>query len=338
VYIFRGLADGSFAAEPSFVIYGKLRNENLDKIDGNVDMNNDRRDDLIVGTRYIDIPGVGSDVGRGAIFLGRPAPTDGTRLVICEADAEIFGESGASRLGWSLSGLQDLNQDGCDEAIFGQPEIRVDGRTRQGAAHIIYGWGGAGCFAEPRVITLTANDTEGRFGTSLAGADFDSDGRTEVVIGAFNGREAGIRTGVVWVVRGSALQALTPIPLEQDRVYHDVSTWTANQQAWRVGGSASNARFGWAVAAVPGYLLVGIPRAGDVGVYHGGAHLYRVDGEGIEGPVGIFSGETNTQYSELGSVVDLHRVGDQAWIGLGSMWGTGTHTQGGSVYVGSFTP
>jgi hypothetical protein len=127
VYIFRGLADGSFAAEPSFVIYGKLRNENLDKIDGNVDMNNDRRDDLIVGTRYIDIPGVGSDVGRGAIFLGRPAPTDGTRLVICEADAEIFGESGASRLGWSLSGLQDLNQDGCDEAIFGQPEIRVDG-------------------------------------------------------------------------------------------------------------------------------------------------------------------------------------------------------------------
>ena len=54
--------------------------------------------------------------------------------------------------------------------------------------------------------------------------------------------------------------------------------------------------------------------------------------------VGVVVGETQAGYSELGNVVDLHRTGDQAWIGVGSLWGIGTHAQGGSVYVGSLTP
>ena len=54
--------------------------------------------------------------------------------------------------------------------------------------------------------------------------------------------------------------------------------------------------------------------------------------------IGVITGETRAKYSELGNVVNLHRTGEQVWIGVGSLWGIGTHTQGGSVYVGSFTP
>ena len=338
VYIFRGLVEGGFASEPSFIIYGKVANENLNKVNGELDMNDDQRADLLVGSRFLDVGGIGNDAGRAAVFLGRPAPIDGTRLVICEADFELIGERAGSRMGWAVEVLGDLNQDGCDEAIFGQPDMRVDGRNRQGTAHIIYGWGGATCFDEPHILSLTANDNEGRFGSSLAGADLDFDGRPELIVGAYNGRNDGMRPGVVRIIRSAALQNLAPIPIDQDKVYHDVSLWE-DSQVWQFNGDSHVQQYGRSIAAMTGYLLIGIPRQGDdLGIYYGGAHLYRFNTDGSYRRVGVVTGETSIHYSELGRVVDLHSTGEQAWIGIGSLWGIGTHAQGGSVYVGTFTP
>jgi hypothetical protein len=341
VYIFRGRAQGDFESEPSFVVFGQRSRENLEVVDGRIDMNNDQRADLLVGARFADIRENGStrnDAGRAAIFLGRPAPADGTRLVICEEDAELLGETGSSRLGWSVSAIGDLNQDGCAEAAFGQPELRIENRNRQGAVHIVYGWGGAGCFAQPRVLSLTARDAEARFGTSIAAADLDLDGVSDLVIGGFNARVNNERRGVVWIVRASQLQTLAPLTLDQARVMHEVNNWVGAQGEWQLNGLVNGSRFGWSVGAVSGYVLVGIPWLGQGGARSGGAHLYRVGANGVEGLSGVFSGETFNRDSELGRAVDLARTGNRVWLGLGSLWGRGTHTQGGSVYVGDFTP
>ena len=340
VYIFRGQAGGEFAAAPSFVIYGQLRSEYIDVIDGRVDMNNDQRSDLIIGTRFADPTVNGmrrNDAGRAAIFLGRPAPTDGRRLVICEADVELLGEANGSYMGWSVSAIGDLNQDGCGEVAFGQPNLAVDGRNRQGSVRIIYGWG-PGCFSDPRMLSLTVEDTDARFGTSISAADLDLDGRSDIVIGGYNARVEGERRGVVWIIRASTLETLGPRLLDQDPIFHDVSGYVGSQGEWLIGGPVNLSQFGWSVAAASGYVLVGIPRLGEGGDYSGGAYLYQIGRSGVEGLRGVFGGENLYGDGQLGLVVDLHRDGEQAWVGVGSLWGRGTHAQGGSVYVGSFTP
>jgi hypothetical protein len=340
VYIFRGQAGRTFASEPSFIVYGQLRNENLDIVDGRIDMNRDQRADLIIGTRYADVIVNGSprnDVGRAAIFLGRPAPANGNTLVICEADVDLYGEASSSRLGWSVSAVGDLNQDGCAEAAFGQPELAVDGRTRQGAVRIIYGWG-PGCFSEPRMLSLTVNDTDARFGTSISAADFDLDGRSDLAIGGFNARVDGERRGVVWIIRASTLDTLGPRRLDQSTIFHDMSDAVGSQGEWLIGGPFNLSRFGWSLSAVSEYLLVGIPRLGEGGDYSGGAYLYKIGVNGVEGIHGIFSGETSIGDGQLGFMVDMYRNDVEAWVGVGSLWGRGNQTQGGSVYLGHFTP
>ena len=54
--------------------------------------------------------------------------------------------------------------------------------------------------------------------------------------------------------------------------------------------------------------------------------------------MGIFAGETQDTFGELGQVCDLHVNPIQGWIGFGSFWGRGTYSQGGSVYLGTFQP
>ena len=70
----------------------------------------------------------------------------------------------------------------------------------------------------------------------------------------------------------------------------------------------------------------------------GEAYLYTVDFNGIGDIIGVFAGENQNNYGELGLVSDLYSAAGQVWVGLGSIWGRGTYDQGGAVYVGHFTP
>jgi hypothetical protein len=117
-----------------------------------------------------------------------------------------------------------------------------------------------------------------------------------------------------------------------------MSDAVGSQGEWLIGGPFNLSRFGWSLSAVSEYLLVGIPRLGEGGDYSGGAYLYKIGVNGVEGIHGIFSGETSIGDGQLGFMVDMYRNDVEAWVGVGSLWGRGNQTQGGSVYLGHFTP
>ena len=342
VYIFRGQADGTVNAEPSFVIYGELVNESLEHIGGVVDFNNDNFSDLYIGARFADTPnpngGQKRDAGRALVYRGRPAPLAGQRAILCEPDLVIDGVNANNHLGTSVAPLGDIDGDGCGEVAFGEPEIRIGDSNRQGAVHILYGWGGAGCYTTPHISSITFRNTEARFGTSLATSDLDSDGISDIVIGGFNTNYNGIRPGAVWVVRGSQLRTLNPQALTQTRTYHEINNFVGEEGQWWVTGTVHQSRFGWSVAASGQYVFVGAPITKDRSQRIGEGYLYKMSNNGFEELAGVFAGETQSVFSEMGQVSDLHVNPFKGWIGFGSFWGRGTHSQGGSVYIGSFEP
>ena len=250
----------------------------------------------------------------------------------------MTGATADDHLGWSVVGMGDLNGDGCAEVAFGEPEANANGANRRGVVHIVYGWGANTCFTEPQVLSLTIDNSDARFGTSLASDDFDYDGFADLVVGGFNALVAGERRGAAWVIRSSELSGLSPQGLDDTRVYHDVSSMVGLEGEWWVGGPSTLSRFGWSVAADAPYLIVGSPYLSEGSYRSGGATLYELGVNGIERAVGQLRGETNHEEGELGSDVDVFHNGQRGWIGVSSHLGWGTYVQGGSVYIGEFTP
>ncbi len=342
VFIFLGQADGSFNSEPSFVIYGDLANDNLESLAGIVDFNDDNKSDIYVGARFADPRNESGnqkrDAGRAFVFKGRSAPPTGQRQVICAPDVIIDGANANNHLGWSIVELGDLNGDGCGEIAFGEPEITIEGRNRQGAVHILYGWGPANCYTTPHMTSITYRNGDARFGTSLSRGDFDADGYSDLVVGGFNASFNGVRPGAVWIVRGSQLRELAPRTLSQSRIYHEINPWVGEEGEWWVAGRDNQVRFGWSVAAAGQYLFVTAPIMTDRSQRIGEGYLYELDENGFNRLVGVFVGENQDTFGELGLVSDMHIDPNQGWIGFGSVWGRGTYAQGGSVYIGTFDP
>ena len=341
IYIFRGEAGGGLRAEPSFVIFGQNADDNLETIAGGIDIDGDDKDDLIIGARFAD-PNDGSgrkrDAGRAMIYKGRSAGAESERVVICQADAEMIGANANNHLGWATMSLGDINNDGCPESVISEPELPLDGRNRQGAVHILYGWGGSRCYAEPHILSLTVTNGDARFGTSLTTTDADQDGRSDLIVGGFNAAYNGTRPGAVWVIRASEIDALSPRRLDQSRVYHYIDSMVGEQGDWWIAGSLNQSQFSWSVSASGPYLFISAPRVRDRAERRGQGYLYSLSPQGIGDLVGVFAGETDDTYGELGRVAELYSTGQDAWIGFGSMWGRGTYEQGGSVYVGTFSP
>ena len=92
------------------------------------------------------------------------------------------------------------------------------------------------------------------------------------------------------------------------------------------------------MAAGGQYIFVTAPIISDRSQRIGEGYLYEITADGFERMLGVFVGENQETFGELGLVSDMHLNANRAWIGFGSMWGRGTYAQGGSVYIGSFEP
>ncbi len=157
------------------------------------DMNGDGFDELGVGAdRYSS--GQDTTIGAGYIFFGG-SPFDTSRQV------KISGEQPGDRLATSVGSAGDVNGDGYNDAIFGAFYADNDSIIDAGAAYVLFG--GSTMDSVPDLILRGEEENE-RFGFTVSGGDFNNDGYSDAVVGAYaHNVGASCCNGGVYIYYGS---------------------------------------------------------------------------------------------------------------------------------------
>ena len=356
LYVFRGTADGGPQAEPAFIVYGLKSGSRLASVAGGVDVNNDGRADIIVGNPTYDVPAEpelndeGELVpvnGQGAIavYFGQPSAANGTAIVLCSPSAVITGRQNGGRLGQRVSGMGDMDGDGCGDfaaSAFGE-EYSAE---FEGAVHVIRGWGGPGCPDGPRVSVFAPGIEGVRSGASLAGGeDLDGDGVPDLVMGNSTFTSNLQQQGMIWLVSGAHLVAQPTFEASgwSDEDVNALWPLDVPAQNYRRAGATKRAWFGASLALTesadvgsPSLVVVGAPNAALSGVFDGGgayALSFSPESGFSDVPEMSFSGESFRPLSKLGTSVATGRLGDAQMVVVGGPDSSAANLDNGGAYV-----
>jgi hypothetical protein len=238
-----------------WVFTGETTDDQLGwSVSGAGDVNNDGHDDLIAGAPGND--GGGVDAGRAYVYSGQ---TGGLLWT-------FTGEAAGDRMGWSVSGAGDVDDDGYDDLVVGA-RYNDAGGPDAGRAYVYSGQTGG------LLWTFTGEASGDRFGTSVSGAgDVNGDGYSDVIVGARNNDAGGSNAGRAYVYSGQTGGSL-----------------------WTFTGEASSNFFGHAVSGAgdvdgDGYddLIVSSPSHDAGGADAGRAYVYSGQTGGL---LSAFDGE-----------------------------------------------
>jgi len=327
--------DGGVGAGVAFIFYGssslgssidasnadvKLIGEDATdrfgiSISGAGDFNDDGIDDVLVGADQEDAGG--GDAGAAYIFYGSTSLPNLIDASI--ADIKLIGEDGGDRLGRSVSGAGDVNNDGIDDVIAGA-HFDDDGGGSSGVAFIFYGSTAmsASVDASTADVKLIGEDASDRFSYAVSGAgDVNDDGYDDVIVGAHFEDAGGGAAGAAYIFYGSnAMSALV-----------DASTADV-----KLIGEDTNDVFGQAVSGAGDVNNDGIDDV-LVGAYGDDA------GGSYAGAAYIFYGSTAMSASVDASVADVKLIGEDGGDYFGaSVSGAGDVNNDGidDVLVGAY--
>lgn len=308
--IHRGSRYG-LSERPTWIAHGARGNDRITEVRGGLDFDGDGIQDLAVASYLAN----GGNRGSFGIIRGKPPFEGGTRA-LCFEDMWYGTESGAL-LGWSLSPLGDVDDDGCDDLAIGARGEDM-GIGNQGSVRILWG-GGTGCARLPRISTMVSRDPGAQAGWAVAGGgDVDGDGINDLVVGAPAYAAGGASVGAVWLIPGSFLRT---VPAESavnglpTYLPADVPDLLPSGPGRALVGRETSGLFGAAVALVPDpddpkrhMVAIGIP-AGNTGggAISGGVEVYRFDelaGAFDPAPVAVVIGEPKA-LGNLGEVVQV---------------------------------
>jgi hypothetical protein len=331
VYIFLGGPE-RFDFTPDFVFFGSGGGDAPEVIAAGHDFNGDALADLALGIQRRDGP-AGGDVGAAVVVTGRADAHPDKLTVICQPFLEHTGVNVSDHLGFSVAFVDDLNADGCDELAVGVRLDDADGFVNQGGVHILYGHGGASCFAAPHIVRLNSGRAYGQMGWSIASGDVDGDGLAEIAVGTPYELVAQARRGAVWVLPGSELATFEPLPFEQDA--ERGSFWIDDVDGlWILGGQDQGSEAGRGVAIIEGLVAMSTLREVVAGVAEvGTVRFYRAARNGgLQGqPVAILVGETFRPGSQLGESMSVSPDGTHLLVG--ALRGGGNGHDNGSAYL-----
>ena len=163
------------------------------------DVNNDGFSDILIGAP--DNDDNGEQAGKVYLFLGKS--TGWLKNVnLREADASWRGEKVDDEAGWSVSGLPDVNYDGCDEILIGAWRNNQIG-LNCGKVYLIYGQA-SGWQTDVNLRTVLdyfPGEYEGDYaGYCVAGNDANGDGLGDIWISATYNNDNEYHAGKVYLI------------------------------------------------------------------------------------------------------------------------------------------
>jgi len=154
------------------------------------DLNGDGYDDILIGS-YSD--------GEAGHFAGKVSVYFGGKAMDSSADLILLAEAADDWFGWSVSSAGDLNGDGFSDIIIGACSNDEKGYD---AGKVYVYFGGLSPDNQPD-LSITGETSYDYFGYSVAVAgDVNSDGYSDVIIGAKGNDENGENTGKVYILYG----------------------------------------------------------------------------------------------------------------------------------------
>ena len=176
------------------------------------DLNNDGKDDLIIGAEFADPP-AGSAAGETYVLFG-PIATGTRSLSTDPPDITVNGIKSGDHSGLGVDS-GDINNDGVADLIIGAHKAAPGGKTDAGQVYVLYGPLGTGTFnasttADIILNGVTTGDVAGR---GLASADINNDGAVDLLIGApLADPGSGTEAGETYVLFGLPPEAVPPVP------------------------------------------------------------------------------------------------------------------------------
>lgn len=194
----------------------------------------------------------------GSARLEEPLHFTGVRLFSAQGAVLCPTPSADDGFGKDVWGAQ-LDADAQHELVVGAPNASVDGVVGAGAAYVI----GLGEGPAPTRFVAPTQEA-GRFGSSVAAADFDGDGFVDLAVGARHAQVAGASAGRVYVWFGPVDPADAPLVLDNP------SPVPAGNFAQHMSvGDANADGLADLVVNALGNTHAGVPRAGQVFVFEG---------------------------------------------------------------------
>jgi hypothetical protein len=241
------------ASDAKSIFNGNSQGDNFGHVvSGNGNINTLGFDDVVISA-----PGVNGNDGVVYAYHGvNPMPLI---LNTANSDVEIAGSSGFE-LGFSLSNVDDLNDDGFDDIIVGSPKNSGD----TGAVYVFFGNETMNPYLTimDADVTMFGEAVGDKFGYSISKAkDMNGDGINDMVVGApYHDDGAKFNSGSIYIFEGGILMDGT-------------SDWT-------IKGENDDDHFGWTVSHAGditqdnlNYLIVGAPHNDDGGFNSGKAYL-----------------------------------------------------------------
>ncbi len=259
------------------------------------DVNDDGRDDVIVGAPFAGFEQPYAGYGSAYVVFGKGS-TDSVNLDgLDEGGFRIDSAAMYDTAGWSVSGAGDVNDDGLDDVIVGANGADNNDRPQSGSAYVIFG-------RRDDDGTVEHEDAEG---VDLAGMEergFRIDGAAGGDIAGFSVARAGDVNddGLDDVIVGSPRAGNNDRPLSGSAyvIYGRNTTDSIDLNAldvkgFRIDGAVEGDGAGAAIAGAGDVngdggadLIVGAPYASNNGLaYSGAAHLLYRDAQPDTTPV-----------------------------------------------------
>lgn len=325
--------------DASFLWFTTDPHSNIEALAGGFDFNGDGYQDIVVGDEDWSIGG-GFTVIYGQAWSGNTT-------ILC-GDPPVLSLEDGGNLGKGVSGIGDLNADGCDELAVSGDEEHGTGSDR-GVLHILWGFGGPGCPNTSERTSLQGLIDNADIGEVLdGGLDVDGDTIPDLVISSTNVDVGGTNAGGVWLVSGAYILSLPtetsgvnnwPDPSEV--TFHDLPELGIDSM---LVGTQSAVEFGESVALLQdpldpnrAALAVGLP-LGSVGgtSLSGGVRIHRWDTNTAaweSEPYAVVGGESHLPTGELGGILSGLSPSEGSAVLVGAFWSHQIGPDRGATYA-----